>query len=68
MDTILISSNSKEDTDLLLKLLNKLGMKSRIISEEEKEDYGLIAAMMEADRNEVAEEQEIFNKLQKKCK
>lgn len=43
-------------------------MKSRLLSIEDKEDYGLIAAMMEADRGEVAEEQEIFNKLQKKCK
>jgi hypothetical protein len=68
MDTILVSSNSKGDTELLLKLLRKMGLKSKLLSETEKEDYGLWAAMLEADRNEIEDESVIINKLNEKCK
>lgn len=68
MDAILVSSDNKGDTDLLLKLLKKMGLKSRILSETEKEEYGLLAAMLEADRNEIEEESVIISKLTEKCK
>ena len=68
MDAILISSNNKSDTELLLKLVKKMGLRSKLLSEEEKEDYGLLAAMMEADRNEVEDEAVIYDKLDQKCK
>lgn len=68
MDTILVSSDNKGDTEFLLKLLKKMGVKTKVLSESEKEDYGLMAAMLEADRNQVVEESEIINKLEDKCK
>lgn len=68
MDAILVSSNNKGDTDLLLKLLNKMGLKSKLLSESEKEDFGLLAAMLEADRSEIEDESVIFNKLNEKCR
>lgn len=67
MDAILVSSDNKGDTDLLLKLLRKMGLKSKVLSEEDKEDYGLVAAMLEADRNETVDESNIFEKLKQKC-
>jgi len=67
MDTILVSSTNKRDTELLLKLLKKMGMKSKLLSETEKEDYGLLAAMLEADRNDIEDESVIMNKLNEKC-
>ncbi|MCF8234078.1 MAG: hypothetical protein K9G67_06285 [Bacteroidales bacterium] len=67
MDAILVSSDNKGDTDLLLKLLRKMGLKSKVLSEEDKEDYGLVAAMLEADRNETVNESNIFEKLKQKC-
>jgi hypothetical protein len=68
MDTILVSSDNKGDTDLLLKLLKKMGLKPKLLSETEKEDYGLMAAMLEADRNEIVNESVIINKLNEKCR
>lgn len=68
MDAILVSSDNKGDTDLLLKLLRKMGLKSKVLSEEEKEDYGLIAAILEADRNETVDESRIIEKLNQKCR
>jgi hypothetical protein len=68
MDAILVSSNNKGDTDLLLKLLNKMGLKSKLFSETEKEDYGLLAAMSEADRSEIEDESVIINKVNEKCR
>jgi hypothetical protein len=68
MDAILVSSNNKGDTDLLLQLLKKMGLKSKLLSESEKEDYGLLAAMLEADRSEIEDESVIINKLNEKCR
>lgn len=67
MDAILISSNDKGDTDLILKLVKKMGLKSKLLTEIEKEDYGLVAAMLEADRAEIEHESVIINKLKEKC-
>ena len=45
-----------------------MGLKSKLLSETEKEDYGLLAAMLEADRGEIEDESVIINKLNEKCK
>lgn len=68
MDTILVSSDNKGDTELLLKLLKKMGLKSKLLSETEKEDNWLLSAMLEVDRNEFEDESVIINKLNNKCK
>lgn len=67
MDTILVSSDNKRDTNILLKLIKKMGLKSKLITEDEKEDYSLLKAMLEADRNEFEYESVINNKLKGKC-
>jgi len=68
MDAILVSSNNKGDTDLLLKLLKKMGLKSKLLSGTDKENYGLLAAMLEAERSEIEDESVIINKLKEKCR
>lgn len=44
-----------------------MGLKSKLLSETEKENYGLLAAMLEADRSEIEDESVIINKLKEKC-
>ena len=68
MDTLLISSDNKSDIELLRKLVKKMGLHSRLLSETEKEDYGLLIAMLEADRSDHADTNMVMEKLEEKCK
>jgi hypothetical protein len=47
MESLLIHPDSNEDLTLLLALAKKMGISARIISEEEKEELGLLRAMEE---------------------
>ncbi len=44
-------------------LAAKLGMSSRMISEEDNEDYGMLLAMQEGTKDDLVEEEEIFKIL-----
>ncbi len=45
-----------------------MGLHSRLLSETEKEDYGLLMAMLEADRSDHADTNMVMEKLEEKCK
>jgi hypothetical protein len=68
MDTILVSSNTKGDTEQLLKFIGSMGLRSKLLSSNEKEAFALLAAMLEADRSEIEDESIVINKLKEKCK
>ena len=63
MESIIINPKTKKEVKLVRTLLEKMNISSDIISEEEKEDLGLIAMMKEADRNETVSREEIIKKL-----
>ena len=63
MESIIINPKTKKEVKLVRTLLEKMNISSNIISEEEKEDLGLIAMMKEADRNETVSRDEIIRKL-----
>jgi hypothetical protein len=51
METLLVKIDSKSEASFISELLKKLGVKTRILKEEELEDLGLIKMMKEADRS-----------------
>ena len=63
MSSIVIHPKDKEELALISKLLKKMGVKSRILSESDLEDLGLSLLMKEANRDEIVAEEEILYKL-----
>lgn len=47
-----------------MELLQKLGVNSKVLTDEEQEDLGLSILMKDADRSDVVPESEIIGKLQ----
>ncbi len=52
MKTAILNSDKESDVQLLLELAGKLGIKIRLLDEEETEDLGLIYAMEESKTGE----------------
>ena len=63
MKSIVITPKNQSELKFISELLKKLGLSSRILSVEDKEDIGLSILMNEADRTEKVSEQEILDKL-----
>ena len=45
MESAIVTTNSKNDLQLLLTLAKKIGIKSKLLTKEQLEDLGLKAAM-----------------------
>ena len=65
---LILSSESENDLDLIQQLARKMGLKSRLLSKEERENYGLLAAMLEADRDDKVSKESVFDLLNSKCR
>ncbi|NVJ47955.1 MAG: hypothetical protein HWE21_18580 [Cytophagia bacterium] len=65
MNSILINPKDEKELLFISQLLTKMGVNSKILSEEEKEDLGLSIMMREVDRNTRVAEDEIIYKLKK---
>jgi len=65
MQTVLLKSNSSSDLKLLTELAEKLGMSVIVLSDEEKEDFGLMQLINEADRDQTVSREEVMKKLGK---
>ena len=63
MESIVISPKTNDEAKLIKDLLDKMNISSKVITEEEKEDFGLLIMMKEADRNETVPHDEIMKKL-----
>jgi hypothetical protein len=63
MESIVISPKTRDEAKLITDLLEKMKISSKIITEEEKEDMGLLMMMKEVDRNEIVSREEIMKKL-----
>jgi hypothetical protein len=63
MDSILIAPKSKKEMRLISDVLKKMGIASKSLTIEEKEDIGLGMAMKEADRTKKVSTNLIFQKL-----
>jgi len=65
METIIINIKTQKDKLLFTSLANILKLKSKILSEEDKEDYGLLKAMMEAKQEDYIDRNTIMKSLRK---
>lgn len=63
METILVKIDSKSEASFISELLKKLGVKTRLLKEEELEDLGLVKMMKEADRSQKVSRESIIEKL-----
>jgi hypothetical protein len=60
---IIISSENEDDLKLLQKLVDKMGLSSVRLSEEEMEDLGLLTAMLKEPRGKYVTEKAIRKAL-----
>jgi len=63
MESIVISPKTKEEAKLITALLERMRISSKIITDEEKEDLGLLMMMKEVDRNDIVSREEIMKTL-----
>lgn len=63
MSSIVVSPKNQKEFQFVSELLNKLGVRSKVLSDEELEDLGLAVMMKEIDRSEVISEDEVMKKL-----
>jgi len=58
-----ISPKTKGEAKIITDLLERMNISSKIITDEEKEDFGLLMMMKEADRSEKVSREEVMKKL-----
>ena len=63
MSTLIINSENKEDLKLFKELAKRLGLSTKILTEEEKEDHALLLKMKEVDLTKKVSEASILKKL-----
>jgi hypothetical protein len=63
MSSIVISPKDPNEFKFLKNLLEKLGVKSKVLSDEDIEDLGMSVLMKDADRSDRVSESEVINKL-----
>lgn len=64
MSSIVINPKSQQELQFLSELLKKLGVDSKVLSEEDSEDLGLAFLMKDVDRSDIVSEDDIMKKLQ----
>jgi hypothetical protein len=63
MSSIVINPKSSQELKFIEELLQKLGVKSKVISDEDTEDLGLSLLMKNVDRSDLVSEDEVMAKL-----
>jgi predicted nucleic acid-binding protein len=63
MESIVISPKTKDEFKVITDLLERMKISSKIITDEEKEDIGLLMMMKEVDRNDKVSREDIMRKL-----
>ncbi len=66
MKTLVVTSDDDNELKVLKYLAEKMGMEAEMLSEEEKEDMGLLKAMLEGKQNDYVSEKEVLKALRKK--
>jgi len=63
MESVIITPRNKKELEFVSNLLSKLGINSKKLTLEDKEDLGLSLAMREADRTKKVSEKIVMKKL-----
>ena len=65
MQTVILQSNSKADLELLTILAKKIGIVVKFLTEEEKEDIGLLNAMKKGRTKKYVDTEDFIKQLRK---
>jgi hypothetical protein len=65
MKTIIIEPKSTKELAFITEMLKRLGIKNKILTEEDREDLGLINAMEEGRKTKFVSRERIMKKLKK---
>ncbi len=65
MQTVILNSDSKSDLKLLLDLAKKIGIKSRVLSDTEIEEMGLVNSIITGRTNTYVDNAAYIKKLRK---
>jgi len=65
METVVLQGNSKADLKILTDLAKKIGITVKYLSEEEKEDIGLLQAVKEGRTGKYVSTEDYLQKLRK---
>ena len=63
MESIIISPKTKKEAKLIIDLLNTMNVPSKVITDEEKEDLGLLMMMKDTDLNDTVPYEEVMKVL-----
>lgn len=63
METIVINIKNSKDRILFTSLADRLKLKSKVLNEEDYEDYGLLKAMLEAKNEDYVDREAIIKSL-----
>jgi hypothetical protein len=63
MEVAIVQTEDKADLKLLAEVARKMGIRFKVLTEEQKEDIGMGLLMKEADRSQKVSEEEIMRKL-----
>lgn len=66
MKTLVVTSDNDNELKVLKYLAKKMGMEAEVLSEDEKEDIGLLKAMLEGKKNDYVSEDEVIKALRTK--
>ncbi len=65
MESLLITPAREEDMGLIQRLLERINARFRVLSEDEKEDIGLLALIAEGDPKDTVPEEEVMKILRR---
>ncbi len=65
METLVINIKSEKDKSLFYALAERLHLKATSLSEEDKEDYGLLKAMLQAKKGDYVSKETVLKALRK---
>jgi len=63
MESIVVNPKTIDEVKFITTLLEKMNISSKVITDEEKEDIGLIMMMKEIDRSDKVSREEVMKKL-----
>lgn len=63
MQPIVVNPKTKSEMKFVSELLNKLGISSHVLTEDEMEDFGMSVLMKQADRNKKVSKEAVLKKL-----
>jgi len=63
MESIIVNPKTKKEAKLIINLLEKMNISLKVITDEEKEDMGLLMMMQNTDLNDTVSYEEVMMKV-----